>query len=55
MMLYLDILKFPTGTYKNLFRNVCSVAQAVAKPQVENILKGFNSCCFAYGQTGSGT
>lgn len=29
-------------------------AQAVAKPQVENLLKGFNGCCFAYGQTGSG-
>lgn len=28
--------------------------QAVAKPQVENIMNGFNGCCFAYGQTGSG-
>ncbi|CAN0117052.1 unnamed protein product, partial [Ectocarpus sp. 4 AP-2014] len=28
--------------------------QAVAKPQVKNILGGFNGCCFAYGQTGSG-
>ncbi|CAM9820023.1 unnamed protein product, partial [Hapterophycus canaliculatus] len=28
--------------------------QAVAKPQVENIISGFNGCCFAYGQTGSG-
>lgn len=28
--------------------------QAVAKPQVDNIINGFNGCCFAYGQTGSG-
>lgn len=28
--------------------------QAVAKPQVENMINGFNGCCFAYGQTGSG-
>ena len=25
----------------------------VAKPLVDNLLNGFNSCCFAYGQTGS--
>jgi len=27
---------------------------AVAKPLVDHLLNGFNSCCFAYGQTGSG-
>jgi hypothetical protein len=37
----------------------CSTAQeevfeAVAKPQIDKVLRGFHSCCFAYGQTGSG-
>lgn len=31
-----------------------AVFNYVAKPLVEELLKGFNSCCFAYGQTGSG-
>lgn len=26
----------------------------VAKPLLDHLLQGFNSCCFAYGQTGSG-
>lgn len=33
---------------------LCLPRQAVAKPQVENMINGFNGCCFAYGQTGSG-
>lgn len=31
-----------------------AVFDVVAKPLVDNLLNGFNSCCFAYGQTGSG-
>eukprot|EP00920_Eleutheroschizon_duboscqi_P017402 GHVT01041548.1.p1 GENE.GHVT01041548.1~~GHVT01041548.1.p1 ORF type:complete len:787 (+),score=42.20 GHVT01041548.1:4090-6450(+) len=31
-----------------------SVFTSVAKPLVNNVLRGFNSSCFAYGQTGSG-
>ncbi|CAE7451019.1 KIN14S [Symbiodinium natans] len=31
-----------------------AVFEVVAKPLVDNLLDGFNSCCFAYGQTGSG-
>jgi len=30
------------------------VFEFVAKPLIDHLLKGFNSCCFAYGQTGSG-
>ncbi|CAE7366383.1 KIN14S [Symbiodinium microadriaticum] len=30
-----------------------AVFDVVAKPLVDNLLNGFNSCCFAYGQTGS--
>jgi len=30
------------------------VFDAVAKPLVDHLLSGFNSCIFAYGQTGSG-
>lgn len=30
------------------------VFEAVAKPQIDKVLRGFHSCCFAYGQTGSG-
>jgi len=30
------------------------VFNAVAKPLVDHVLSGFNSCIFAYGQTGSG-
>ena len=31
-----------------------SVFDAVAKPQIDHVLRGYNACCFAYGQTGSG-
>ncbi|CAN0022263.1 unnamed protein product, partial [Discosporangium mesarthrocarpum] len=44
-------------SFDHVFWTECSqeeIFQAVAKPQVENILAGFNCCCFAYGQTGSG-
>ncbi|CAM9956324.1 unnamed protein product, partial [Sphacelaria rigidula] len=44
-------------SFDKVFWTECSqeeIFQAVAKPQVENILNGFNCCCFAYGQTGSG-
>ncbi|CAM9275507.1 unnamed protein product [Ectocarpus sp. 8 AP-2014] len=45
-------------SFDRVFWTECSqeeiFQQAVAKPQVENILGGFNGCCFAYGQTGSG-
>ncbi|CAM9832113.1 unnamed protein product, partial [Pylaiella littoralis] len=44
-------------SFDRVFWTECSqeeIFQAVAKPQVENILNGFNGCCFAYGQTGSG-
>ncbi|CAE8713916.1 unnamed protein product [Polarella glacialis] len=30
------------------------VFEHVAKPLIDHLLMGFNSCCFAYGQTGSG-
>lgn len=40
--------------YTDYIRHFFCRPQAVAKPQVENILNGFNGCCFAYGQTGSG-
>lgn len=30
------------------------VFECVARPLIDRILEGFNSCCFAYGQTGSG-
>ena len=30
-----------------IFNDVC-------RPQVDQILNGYNCCCFAYGQTGSG-
>lgn len=26
----------------------------VGKPMVNNVMQGYNACCFAYGQTGSG-
>lgn len=30
------------------------VFQQVGEPLVDNVLQGYNACCFAYGQTGSG-
>lgn len=30
------------------------VYMRVGEPLVDNVLKGYNACCFAYGQTGSG-
>ncbi|CAM9330195.1 unnamed protein product, partial [Choristocarpus tenellus] len=44
-------------SFDHIFWTECSqeeIFQAVAKPQVDNVLRGFNCCCFAYGQTGSG-
>ena len=35
------------ATQQEIFNNVC-------KPQIDNVLRGCNACCFAYGQTGSG-
>lgn len=31
-----------------------TVQDLVARPLVDQVLKGYNACCFAYGQTGSG-
>lgn len=30
------------------------VFSTIGEPLVQNVLAGYNSCCFAYGQTGSG-
>lgn len=35
------------GTQEDIFT-------LVGKPMVNNVMQGYNACCFAYGQTGSG-
>lgn len=30
------------------------IFNVVCRPQIDNVLRGCNACCFAYGQTGSG-
>ncbi|GMH36614.1 hypothetical protein BSKO_04487 [Bryopsis sp. KO-2023] len=43
--------------FDNVFNSEASqdrVFTHVGAPLVENVLQGYNACCFAYGQTGSG-